>query len=315
MLQELLFRALNGDQLAISRLLTKIETMSDDGLEVLSELMRRGGKSHVIGVTGIPGSGKSTLISELINEYSKRGHKVGVILVDPSSPYSQGSFMGNRIRMQDKSLLDNVFIRSLGSRGHLGGLSAEAIMLIEALDGLGFDKILVESVGAGQIDTDIVECVHTTLVLTVPNTGDEIQALKAGIMEIGDIYIVNKADKPEADATYNFIRNSLELGEYYWKNNWKPRLIKISAIKGEGISELISLIEEHFEYILKNNEFNVKIKNRRKKMLELILRKKLFNKISDIINLNYDLLENYAENKINILNILNIIMQKIKLSL
>ncbi|MEM0374122.1 MAG: methylmalonyl Co-A mutase-associated GTPase MeaB, partial [Sulfolobales archaeon] len=196
MYNELLSRALNGDIIAIGKILTHIENLTEYGVEFFKYLSKRAGNSHVIGITGLPGAGKSTLISRLIEEYVKEGYRVGVVLVEPSSPFSSGSFMGNRIRMQDKSILENVFIRSVASRGNLGGISAEALMLIEALDGLGYDKIIIETVGAGQTDTEVNDVTHTVIVVTVPGTGDEIQVMKAGIMEIGDIYVVNKADKP-----------------------------------------------------------------------------------------------------------------------
>ncbi|MEM4025259.1 MAG: GTP-binding protein, partial [Metallosphaera sp.] len=191
---------MGGDEIAISKVLTNIEYDTKNGLEYLSVLSKFSGKAHTIGITGIPGAGKSTLISALIENYVKAGHKVGVIMIDPSSPISMGSFMGNRIRMQEKSLMNNVFIRSIASRGHLGGFTSEAIMLTEALDGLGYDRIILETVGAGQTDTDVMSASHTLAVLVIPGAGDEIQAFKAGIMEIGDVYVINKADKPEAEA-------------------------------------------------------------------------------------------------------------------
>ncbi|MEM4373027.1 MAG: GTP-binding protein, partial [Metallosphaera sp.] len=164
MKDDLLNRALNGDELAISKVLTNIEYATEKGLSYLGELAKLSGKAHTVGITGIPGAGKSTLISDLIESYTASGHRVGVIMIDPSSPISMGSFMGNRIRMQDKTLLKNVFIRSIASRGHLGGFSSEAIMLTEALDGLGYDRIIVETVGAGQTDTDVMSITHSVVV-------------------------------------------------------------------------------------------------------------------------------------------------------
>jgi len=282
MYNELLSRALNGDIIAIGKVLTHLENLTDYGIEFFKYLSKRAGKSHVIGVTGLPGAGKSTLISRLIEEYVKRNHKVGVILVEPTSPFSSGSFMGNRIRMQDKSLLDNVFIRSVASRGNLGGISAEALMLIEALDGLGYDKIIVETVGAGQTDTEINEVTHTVIVVTVPGTGDEIQVLKAGIMEIADIYVVNKADKPEAEALFSYILNYINLEPEYG-NKWKPRVLKVSSLKGDGVRELVSVIDEHLNYVISNNILSKKIENRRLKILELYLDKEFKKKVKDLI--------------------------------
>ncbi|NON61383.1 methylmalonyl Co-A mutase-associated GTPase MeaB [Acidianus sp. DSM 29099] len=267
--------------------------MTPDGLEYLDELSARAGKAHTIGITGIPGAGKSSLISGLISQYSKRGLKVGVIMIDPSSPISSGSFMGNRIRMQDKTMLKNVFIRSIASRGHLGGVSSEAIMLIEAMDGLGYDKILVETVGAGQTDTEIMSSVHTIIVTSVPGTGDEIQALKAGIMEIGDIYIVNKADLPDANVVYDAIKFSIDSAE--WKD-WIPKVIKVSALKGLGIEELVNEIETHLEYLRNTGKFEDKVKERRREMIELIIRKWANDKISKVIKENSSLI--YEKNEL-----------------
>lgn len=266
--------ALQGDELSISKVLTSIESFSEKGFQYLEELMGRGGKAHVIGITGMPGAGKSTLISALIGEFIKRNRRVGVIMVDPSSPYSKGSFMGNRIRMQDKALEENVFIRSLASRGNLGGVSAESLMLIEAMDGLGFDHILVETVGAGQTDTEVVSTAHTVTLVTIPGAGDEIQALKAGIMEIGDIYIVNKSELPGSEQAYNFLKFSLETQEVNWRYGWKPKVIMTSAVTGKGIPELVDMMEEH-EKFSRENTWNEIISLRRKKMVELIVRKKV----------------------------------------
>ncbi|MEM1626828.1 MAG: methylmalonyl Co-A mutase-associated GTPase MeaB [Sulfolobaceae archaeon] len=284
MYNELLSRALNGDIIAIGKILTHIENLTEYGVEFFKYLSKRAGNSHVIGITGLPGAGKSTLISRLIEEYVKEGYRVGVVLVEPSSPFSSGSFMGNRIRMQDKSILENVFIRSVASRGNLGGISAEALMLIEALDGLGYDKIIIETVGAGQTDTEVNDVTHTVIVVTVPGTGDEIQVMKAGIMEIGDIYVVNKADKPEAEALFSFILNYINLDELMeYTNRWRPRVLKVSSLRGDGINELINIINDHFKYISSNGLFSKKIENRRIKILELYLDKKFKNEVKKIL--------------------------------
>lgn len=274
-MSELLDRAIKGDELSIARLLTKIEYVDPQGLMALEELSKRAGKAFTIGITGIPGAGKSTIIGALIEEYLKRGHKVGVVMIDPSSPFTKGSFMGNRIRMQEKTMLDNVFIRSLASRGHLGGVSAEALMLIEALDGLGFDRIIVETVGAGQTDTEIVSSVHSIAVLTVPGTGDEIQALKAGIMEIGDFYVINKADRPEAEASYISIKFAIDSAEINFRDGWKPLVLKTIATKGEGIKELVDTFEEHRSFLESKGIFSKRILERKSKMIELIVRREI----------------------------------------
>jgi len=311
----LLEKALAGEELAISRLLTKIEYFTPEGLESLQELIKRSGKAHVIGITGSPGAGKSTLISELISEYVKRGHKVGVVLIDPSSPFSMGSFMGNRIRMVGKDVQQNVFIRSIASRGNLGGISAEALMLIEALDGLGFDRIIVETVGAGQTDTDVVSGVHTIGVVSVPGTGDEIQALKAGIMEIGDVYIINKADKPEAEMLYEAIRFALSSAEINFRDGWTPKIVKTIAIKNVGIKELVDTFEEHLNYTKSQGLFDKRIRDRRVKMIELLLRKRVEDVISKIVQENSNYISKEINEKHNLLKLIDEMYNNVKTSL
>ncbi|MCI2415035.1 MAG: methylmalonyl Co-A mutase-associated GTPase MeaB [Candidatus Aramenus sp.] len=298
--RELLKKAIEGDELSISRILTKIEYFSEEGMEYLEELSARAGRAYTIGITGSPGAGKSTLISTLIDHYTKEGLKVGVVMVDPSSPFSKGSFMGNRIRMQDKTMNKNVFIRSLASRGFLGGVSAEAIMLIEALDGLGFDRIILETVGSGQTDTDVVSVVHSILVLAIPGSGDEIQALKAGIMEIGDFYVVNKADKPEAEALYDSIKFAIESGETFWRDGWKPQVVKVSALKGMGIEELTKRLREHEEFVKSRGLFEKRVIERRHKLIELYLRRKLEAVLEETLKENRTVLSEYESKGINL---------------
>lgn len=283
---ELLKKAVSGDELAISKVLTNIEYATEEGLGYLQELSKLSGKAHTLGITGIPGAGKSTLISALIEAYAAKGFKVGVIMIDPSSPISMGSFMGNRIRMQDKTLLNNVFIRSTASRGHLGGFSSEALMLMEAMDGLGFERIIVETVGAGQTDTDVMSSVHSVVVLTIPGAGDEIQALKAGIMEIGDVYVVNKADRPEAEVIYDAVRFAVETDEMLWRDGWKPKVLKVSALKRTGIQELVDTLESHLEFLKKNNLFQLRVDSRRRKMIELMLRRRVNEVVSKVLESN-----------------------------
>jgi LAO/AO transport system kinase len=293
---ELLKKALEGDELSISKILTKIEYSTKDGMEYLKELSLRAGNAYTIGITGSPGAGKSTLISDLIEEYAKEDLKIGVIMIDPTSPFSKGSFMGNRIRMQDKTMLKNVFIRSIASRGFLGGVSAEAIMLMEAMDGLGFDRIIVETVGSGQTDTDIVSAVHSILVLVIPGSGDEIQALKAGIMEIGDFYVINKSDKIEAESLYNSIKFAIESEETNWRDGWKPGIIKISALKKYGIEELVQNIAQHEKFVRDHDLFLKRIHQRRYKIIELYLKRKINEILLDTIKENIDIVSKY-ENK------------------
>ncbi len=272
--ETLIGNALNGDRASIGRLLTYIERSPEIASKILSIIIQEKGGGHVIGVTGIPGSGKSTLISRLISHYKNSGLRVAVVAIDPTSPLSRGALLGDRIRMQEHATDPRVFIRSVPTRGVKGGLSFSGVAMIEVFDRLGFDKIIVESIGVGQTDIDIMNLAHTILVVTAPGLGDEIQALKAGIMEIGDIYVLNKSDKPEANRTYAYLDFALETGEIgSEKIKWKPRLVKTSAVMGQGIEDLVDIIEEHLQFIKKSGIYQEKIRVRRRYMVRLLAEK------------------------------------------
>jgi len=273
-IEKLIENALSGDRASIGRLLTYIERSPEVASKILSIIIQEKGGGHVIGVTGIPGSGKSTLISRLISHYKNNGLKVAVVAIDPTSPLSRGALLGDRIRMQEHATDPRVFIRSVPTRGVKGGLSFSGVAMIEVFDRLGFDKIIVESIGVGQTDIDIMNLAHTILVITAPGLGDEIQALKAGIMEIGDIYVLNKSDKPEANRTYAYLDFALETGEIgSEKIRWKPRLVKTSAVLGQGIEDLVEIIEEHLEFIKESGIYQDKIMVRRRYMVRLLAEK------------------------------------------
>jgi len=294
-IETLLEKALAGDLRAVSKLVSLVEFPADadpGAIEsVMRELMKRGGRAHVIGVTGAPGVGKSTLISRLISEYRKKLFRIAVIGIDPSSPFSLGSFMGNRIRMQIHSSDPGVFIRSMATRGVRGGLSASTVMVLEALDGLGFDKIIVESVGAGQTDVDIINISHTVLNLLMPGAGDEIQALKAGLMEVGDIYVVNKGDKPEADLTLKQVIDVLSYEGFVRESGWRPRAIKVSAVMGTGVGELVSLIEEHVGYLRKSEYFHEVVKRRRVYGSSIVIKHIIESRIEEIFSRDPSIVE------------------------
>jgi LAO/AO transport system kinase len=251
--------------------------------------MKMSGRSHVIGITGAPGSGKSTLIARLIDEFRSKDLKVAVIAVDPSSPFSQGALMGNRIRMQKHATDPKVFIRSLATRGYRGGISAAALALVEVFDGLGYDKILIETVGVGQTDVDIMYAAHTIVVLVNPGTGDEIQALKAGIMEIGDIYVISKSDKPEAEDAFKQVLFGIEGGILGRGFDWKPAVLKVSAMTGQGVKELADKIDEHLKYVKKSDKFYQQIKSRRLQTFKSSLSWFIENKLEESLKSNVDL--------------------------
>ena len=203
---------LSGDRLALSRLISQVEGRSKDLLSIMSQVQERCGNAYCIGVTGPPGAGKSTLVDRLISHLRKKGKKVGVVAIDPSSPFSGGAVLGDRIRMQEHSGDDGVFIRSLGSRGSHGGLSRATRAVVKLYDAFGMDYVLVETVGVGQTELDIMEIADTTIVILTPESGDAIQTLKAGILEIADIFVVNKADRERATWMQAELRAMLELG-------------------------------------------------------------------------------------------------------
>jgi LAO/AO transport system kinase len=269
---ELFEEAKKGKLRATGKLLTLVENSSIEVLRLLEHVSVDSGKAQVIGVTGIPGAGKSTLISRLIGEYRNRGYKVAVVAIDPSSPISQGSLMGDRLRMQQFATDRGVFIRSISTRGLKGGLSIASLSIIEVFDALGYDKIIVETVGVGQSDVDIMNAAHTIVVVTMPGAGDDIQALKAGVMEIGNVYVINKSDKPEASKTFEYLKFSLDKGDIgFFEPDWVPRIVKTSAIMGQGIKELVDVLEDHWDHIKNKGLIREKLASRRILLSRLLL--------------------------------------------
>jgi LAO/AO transport system kinase len=221
----------------------------DDGLpgarEVLKGLYPHSGRAHIIGITGSPGVGKSTLTDRLIQYLRQEGKTVGVVAVDPTSPFSGGAILGDRIRMQRHALDEGVFIRSLATRGHFGGLTASSRAVITVLDAMGKDYILVETVGVGQDEVEIAATAYTTLVVTVPGMGDDIQAIKAGILEVADLLVINKADRDGASRTYQDLLMMLDLQAHRHTSSWKPKIFMTQAKENQGIEELMAGVEEH----------------------------------------------------------------------
>ncbi len=246
---DLVGRARAGDARAVARLISLVEDASPHLREVMALLAPHTGQSHVIGLTGSPGVGKSTSTSALVGGFRARGLRVGVLAVDPSSPFSGGALLGDRVRMQEHATDPEVFIRSMASRGHLGGLAWTTPQALRVLDAAGCDVILVETVGVGQSEVEVAGLADTTVVLLAPGMGDGIQAAKAGILEIGDVYVVNKADRDGADSTVRELRSMLTLGEKRPPDAWKPPIVRTVASRGEGVHELLEALDGHLEWL------------------------------------------------------------------
>lgn len=239
-----------GDIRATARLLRALDEGEPQAREVLKGLYPYTGRAHVVGITGSPGVGKSTLTDKMIQYLREQDQTVGVVAVDPTSPFSGGAILGDRIRMQRHATDAGVFIRSLATRGHFGGLTASARAVINVLDAMGKDFILVETVGVGQDEVDIVHAAHTTIVVTVPGMGDDIQAIKAGILEIGDLFVVNKADREGADRTYQDLITMIDLRQAAAADEgWRPQVFQTEAPKNIGVSELMAAILAHRDFL------------------------------------------------------------------
>lgn len=244
---ELVSGALSGSVRALAKLITLVENEMPGAVEALQQLYPRTGHAYIVGITGPPGSGKSTLTDKITKELRKKGYTVGIVAVDPTSPFSGGALLGDRLRMQDITNDEGVFVRSMATRGTLGGLSRATADTVKILDAFGKDFILIETVGVGQDEVDIAKTADTTLLISVPGLGDEIQALKAGIMEIGDIFVVNKCDREGADRLVTELSLMLDLNPAM--GPWRPPIVKIVATLGEGILDLTEKIWKHRQFL------------------------------------------------------------------
>ncbi len=248
-MQNIVERLLQGDRRALARMVTLIESETPVAHTYLAELHRASGRAHIVGVTGSPGAGKSTLVTRLVRELRRREKKVGVVAIDPTSPFTGGAILGDRIRMMELSGDPNVFIRSMASRGNLGGLASATRDVVRAMDAAGYDPIIIETVGTGQAEVEVMRAAQTVLVVSAPGMGDDIQAIKAGILEIADIFVVSKADKPGADQTVAELAMMLSLDPHRRKAGWRIPILKTSSLKNEGMSEVVDAMEQHRVYL------------------------------------------------------------------
>ncbi|MDI1459639.1 methylmalonyl Co-A mutase-associated GTPase MeaB [Catellatospora sp. KI3] len=280
---ELLERARAGEARAVARLITLVESGSPHLPEIAAALAPTAGAAMVVGLTGSPGVGKSTTTNELVRSLRAAGKRVGVLAVDPSSPYTGGAILGDRVRMQDHATDPGVYIRSMSSRGHLGGLAAATPAAVRVLAGVGCDVVLVETVGVGQAEVEIASLADTTLVLLAPGMGDAIQAVKAGILEIADVFVINKADRDGADATYRDIQGMIALGgPDRTPGSWRPKVVKAVAAKAEGIGDIVAAVEEHRAWLVETDQLTVRRRARAAAEIEALALGKLRARFAEL---------------------------------
>ncbi|KIZ14071.1 methylmalonyl Co-A mutase-associated GTPase MeaB [Streptomyces natalensis] len=279
---QLVEQAREGRPRAVARLISLVEGAAPELREVMATLAPLTGNAYVVGLTGSPGVGKSTTTSALVTAYRKAGKRVGVLAVDPSSPFSGGALLGDRVRMSDHASDPGVYIRSMATRGHLGGLAWAAPQAIRVLDAAGCDIVLVETVGVGQSEVEIASQADTSVVLLAPGMGDGIQAAKAGILEIGDVYVVNKADRDGADATARELNHMLGLGESRAPGDWRPPIVKTVAARSEGVDEVVEALEKHRAWMEEHGVLSARRRARAAREVETIAVTALRERIGDL---------------------------------
>ncbi len=278
---ELVERARDGDPRAVARLISQVEDASPALREVMSLLTPHTGRAAVLGVTGSPGVGKSTTTSALVTAFRADGRRVGVLAVDPSSPFSGGALLGDRVRMQQHATDPGVYIRSMATRGHLGGLAWATPQALRVLDAAGCDVVIVETVGVGQSEVEVAALADTTLVLLAPGMGDGIQAAKAGILEVGDVFVVNKADRDGADQVVRDLRSTIRLAERQ-PGDWREPIVKTVAVRGEGMAELIEAIDKHRDWMERSGELARRRRRRVRDEIEAIAATALRRRFGDV---------------------------------
>jgi LAO/AO transport system kinase len=278
---ELVERARDGDPRAVARLISQVEDASPALREVMSLLAPHTGRAAVLGVTGSPGVGKSTTTSALVTAFRADGRRVGVLAVDPSSPFSGGALLGDRVRMQEHATDPGVYIRSMATRGHLGGLAWATPQALRVLDAAGCDVVIIETVGVGQSEVEVAALADTTLVLLAPGMGDGIQAAKAGILEVGDVFVVNKADRDGADQVVRDLRSTIRLAERQ-PGDWREPIVKTVAVRGEGMAELIEAIDKHRDWMERSGELARRRRRRVRDEIEAIAATALRRRFGDV---------------------------------
>jgi LAO/AO transport system kinase len=278
-------RILQGDIRAAARLMRDIDDGFKSAVEELKILYPHTGNAFILGITGPPGAGKSTLVDQLTALYRSRDKRVGIVAVDPSSPFTGGAILGDRIRMNRHAEDDGVFIRSLATRGHLGGVSRSTGDVVNVLDAMGMDVIIIETVGVGQDEIDIVRMAHTTVVVMVPGLGDDIQAIKAGILEIGDVFVVNKADRDGADRTARELTVMLEMNPDK-DRSWQPKVLQTEASRNRGVEELVGEIEEHRTYLHSSGTIRHFLEEKNARLFLELLKDRLFAEVFGHIHVN-----------------------------
>jgi len=260
---QLVAGVLARDVRAIARLLSRAESGSDEARPALDEIFRHAGRAHVVGITGVPGSGKSTLVAKLAQAVRASGRTIAIVAIDPSSPFSGGSILGDRIRMGELAGDAGVYVRSMATRGALGGLAHGTLEAVDVLDAAGYDIVVIETVGVGQDEVDIVRASHTTVVVSAPGLGDDIQAIKAGILEIADVHVVSKCDKPDANRTISDLKSMLALGVALERadaraTRWQAPVVSTASLRGEGTTELLAAIDRHHAHLVDSGEIAVR---------------------------------------------------------